>query len=630
MAANPSMIYLQALIGTVQATYTGDLLLARDINGENFTGQTQRLQQNKTWTAELYATKPTMLLKLVYDYSRVAKGAERVLCDSILRVCPEISKYYQSLLVPSLFNELSKETDMYTMAHIKLNEAKGIANGPEIVRSVGGDIYLISKEIQKAKKAGKDLTNFTQKREYSKAYGSQKPFSNRRYYSTKPLKKVVLESSEVPSSRLGRIFHYGLLAATVGAGAAVEGLKRITSGSEAKGLLLLSPRNVERIAKRLSRMRGAALKVGQMMSFQDALFLPEQVQQILLQVQNNAHYMPPGQLERVMVASLGPEWRRFFASFEDVPMAAALIGQVHEAVTREGHTQVVVKVQYPGVADSIDLDLNNILLLLTALQMLPKGLFLEKSIASARVELKWECDYLREAQNIVRFGELLRDDPVFRVPRVFHNLSGEHVITMERMRGVEIAKGQWDQETRDWIANHIMRLCLTEIIKFRFMQTDPNWANFLYNEKNKTIELLDFGASIEYSESFVQRYANLLRAAAKGDRQGVEKYSKDLGYLTGMESPTMVSAHVDLILALGEPFSPEYNKGAPYDFSKQTVTDRVRGRIGTMLNERLLPPPQETYSLHRKFSGVFLLCARLGAKVECEKLFGDIFGFEEK
>ena len=187
-------------------------------------------------------------------------------------------------------------------------------------------------------------------------------------------------------------------------------------------------------------MRGAALKLGQMLSFQDASILPKEIQQILLRVQNSAHYMPPGQLERVMSKELGLNWReRLFTSFDDVPIAAASIGQVHTAVA-EDLTPVVVKVQYPGVVDSIDSDLNNILMLLTASSFTTRFI-LDKTIANARVELKWECDYIREARNLVRMREFLKDDDAFEVPRVFHQLCGEHVLTMERMRGIEIVKG---------------------------------------------------------------------------------------------------------------------------------------------------------------------------------------------
>ncbi|RLV92649.1 Atypical kinase COQ8 mitochondrial [Spathaspora sp. JA1] len=441
-----------------------------------------------------------------------------------------------------------------------------------------------------------------------------------------------MSQSEVPSSRLSRIFHYGTLAAGMGYGAAKEGLKGYMSGNSKdlsmKGLML-SAGNIERLAKKFSKMRGAALKIGQMLSFQDSAVLPKEIQQILLRVQNSAHYMPLGQLDRVMRGDLGANWReRLFTSFDDVPIAAASIGQVHSAIT-DDLTPVVVKVQYPGVVDSIDSDLNNLLMLLTASSLLPAGLFLDKTIANARTELKWECDYIRESHYLVRFREILQDDPVFTVPRVFHSLCGEHVLTMEKMTGVEIIKGDWDQETKDWIATNIMRLCLLEIKKFKFMQTDPNWANFLYNEKTNKIELLDFGAARDFSDDFISNYVAVLRAAVKKDRKRVEEISRDLGYLTGLESPQMTQAHVDSVMVLGEAFSPVDNKGTPFNFKDQTITDRVKGNIGLMLNERLAPPPEETYSLHRKLSGVFLLCARLNATVPCEDLFREIVGYED-
>lgn len=472
----------------------------------------------------------------------------------------------------------------------------------------------------------------SQKRQYSSfARGGVRSYST----DSKPSDKVIgeeekrdftMDSSPVPSSRIGRLFHYGSLATGMGIGALGEGLRRLGDKNANAKSLFLNPANLERMVKKLSQMRGAALKIGQLLSFQDDKVLSPEVRTVLKRVQNTANYMPRGQLERVMSKELGRNWRtEVFSSFEDYPIAAASIGQVHRGVLLKDYKEVAIKIQYPGVASSIDSDLNNLLILLTASRFLPEGLFLDKTIEHARIELKWECDYLREAQAMETFRELLKDDPVFVVPEVYHDLSTEHILTMEHMKGVEITKGEWDQETRNWIATNIMRLCLTEVAKFQYMQTDPNWANFLYNEKTKKIELLDFGASTSYGDEFTHNYLEVLRAATRGDRKACEEYSLKLGYLTGLESKSMLEAHIDSILVLGEPFSLA-NEGKPFDFSNQTITDRVRENIGLMLRERLTPPPPETYSLHRKLSGAFLLCARLKAEVPCQKMFEEIVG----
>jgi len=430
-----------------------------------------------------------------------------------------------------------------------------------------------------------------------------------------------MRESRVPSSRLGRLWQYAGLGTSMALGAMSESLRRATGGGVG-GSLILSPANMERLVAKLSRMRGAALKLGQMISFQDLKLLPAPIHEVLQRVQDSADYMPVSQRDRVLASNLGSDWRELFGQFDEVPIAAASIGQVHRATLKKTGENVAVKVQYPGVAHSIDSDLNNLSILLTASRLLPKGLYLEKTIANARVELAWECDYLREAKMAERFRILLANESkVFTVPRTIPEASGKQVLTAELMHGIAVTKPSLNltQDERNWIGTQILRLCLREITEFKFMQTDPNWTNFLYNRDTKRLELLDFGASRSYPDEFVDPYVGVLRAASRGDRTTIRDLSIKLGYLTGNENKAMRHAHVDSVLTLAEPFS----KSAPevYDFSDQTITDRVRALIPLMMRERLVPPPEETYSLHRKLSGAFLLCARLGSNVRCREMF---------
>ena len=369
-----------------------------------------------------------------------------------------------------------------------------------------------------------------------------------------------LRATRVPSSRLGRLLHYGSLGAGLAWGSAGEYMRRATSGAPPSGPrspAFLSPRNVDRLVDKLTTMRGAALKLGQFLSIQDSNALPPQVEEVLLRVQDTAHYMPAWQLEQVMREELGDDWRTRFASFDERPLAAASIGQVHTAVLADpfpsqphlAGQRVAVKVQFPGVSESIASDLSNIKWLLAASALLPKGLFLENSVRVLQQELQEECDYLREAEMGRRFRAHVRamgpsgDGALsFEVPEVVDELSTRRILTTEFMRGRPLTHAATqDQATRDAIAHAIMELSLRELFDWHLMQTDPNWTNFLYHDGRRAIQLIDFGATRSYSPEFIAKWLGLLRAAVSGDRALCERWSVDIGYLTGQESEVRVS-----------------------------------------------------------------------------------------
>ncbi|KAI0717669.1 ABC1 family-domain-containing protein [Cerioporus squamosus] len=444
-----------------------------------------------------------------------------------------------------------------------------------------------------------------------------------------------LQSSKVPSSRIGRLFHYGGLAASLGYGAASELLRRSTHSSDenSTGSLMLTEGNIKRLVSKLTQMRGAALKLGQFMSIQDSQVLPPEIEDIFRRVQDSAHYMPDWQMEQVMRDSLGPSWMDNFESFDRLPFAAASIGQVHSAVLTAAVSptgapaRVAVKVQFPNIVSSINSDLGYVKMLLTASKLLPRGLFLDRTISVMKDELAEECDYAREASFLRRFGQAdhLGGDDRFKVPWVWEG-STDRVLVMEHLDGVSVGGSvinALSQRDRDDIATRIIDLCLRELFVFRAMQTDPNWTNFLWNTRTRRVELVDFGATREYSKEFIDNWLHLLSAAVAEDRDACVEWSLKLGYLTGQENDVMLDAHVKSMVLLGTPFNASTSQ--PFTFGPRSkwadITAEIRAQIPVMLQHRLTPPPRETYSLNRKLSGAFLLASRLNASVDCRTLW---------
>ena len=245
-------------------------------------------------------------------------------------------------------------------------------------------------------------------------------------------------ASPVPSTRLARLTGLGALVTGVAGGVLAEGARQLVQGKRPRiSELLLTPANAQRVADKLSQLRGAAMKVGQLLSMDAGDLLPAEISAILARLRADATPMPMSQVVSVLDANWGEGWNRQFQQFSFTPVAAASIGQVHFGLTRDGR-RVAVKIQYPGVRQSIDSDVDNVATLLRMSGLLPASLDIGPLLNDAKHQLHQEADYLRESEALRRYANLLDGAVDFALPVAYGDLTTDSVLTMSRMGGVPV------------------------------------------------------------------------------------------------------------------------------------------------------------------------------------------------
>ena len=425
----------------------------------------------------------------------------------------------------------------------------------------------------------------------------------------------------VPQSRLGRLARIGFAAGELAVGGAIEGLRRLGQPNDPKaGSPLFTATTARRLAERLSNLRGAAMKLGQLISLQGEDVLPPEFAQALAVLRSSAAPMPPEQLHRVLGREYGKGWERRFAEFNDEPIAAASIGQVHRARTRDGR-DLALKIQYPGVAKSITSDVDNVAALLRMANVLPLGIDVRGIANEAKRQLQQESDYVAEGRFLEKYARLVADDPDLRVPQVHWDFTTPRVMAMDFVDGVpleDMAREAVPQKQRDKLGAALEHLMFRELFEFRVMQTDPNFANYLFQPDTEQLVLLDFGATMLLSPALVEKFRRITRAVIARDRATIARVAVEIGYLAPDAPAGQVEAVVDVILLVCEPLQ---HRGR-YDFGASDLPSRARD-LGFDLAFKqglLKAPPPETMFLHRKLAGMYLLVARLGARIDVRTL----------
>jgi predicted unusual protein kinase regulating ubiquinone biosynthesis (AarF/ABC1/UbiB family) len=419
----------------------------------------------------------------------------------------------------------------------------------------------------------------------------------------------------VPSGRLSRLGVFGRLATGVAGGMIAEGARRLADGQRPRvSDLLLTPANASRVADQLSHLRGAAMKLGQMISMDAGDVLPAELTAILARLRDRGYRMPPDQLQRVLAAEWGADWRRRFARFGASPIAAASIGQVHRATTHDGR-ELAIKVQYPGVADSIDADVDNVATLLRLSSLLPASLDIAPLLTEAKQQLKEEADYHREGAQMERFRALLASDNRFVVPALEPEFTTSRVLAMSFVSGVSIEKLEEESRPqRDAVMTSLIDLVLAELFDLGLMQTDPNFANYRWQPDTGRIVLLDFGAARAVAPEVQQAYRSLLSAGLAGDRDAVREAAISAGFM-GAAATARHRGAIDRIIDV---ILTELGRSGPFDFGDRAFVAAIRDEAMAIAADRATwhIPPAALLFVQRKISGTALLAAKLQARVD--------------
>ncbi|MDH3404464.1 MAG: AarF/ABC1/UbiB kinase family protein [Acidobacteriota bacterium] len=416
------------------------------------------------------------------------------------------------------------------------------------------------------------------------------------------------------SSAVGRFLRLGGLMGRVGASVAAERAVDFAfspPGQEARRTENLV-RNARRVVATLGEMKGAVMKVGQMLSLHESV-LPPEVAEVLQLLQKEAPRVPDEVMRYEVEGSLGAGVGELFAEFEREAFAAASIGQVHRARLHDGRW-VAVKVQYPLIHEIVAADLKNLKRLLQALFGLVFDVDFEPIWGELRDRLLEELDYRHEAENMRQMARLHDGLPEISIPEVVAELSTERVLTMTLVEGIppnEACSDRHPRELKDRWGQVLLEFQLRGLFEHRLLHADPNLANFAFREDGGVV-VYDFGCLKRIPPALAEGYAALVRAVLDERREDVPGILRDLGvYKKG---------HVALPRAVIDPyldlFAEMFRASPPYAFGEDEDLYAKILELGSAnwSQSTDMRFPEDIIFIDRSLAGHFGNLTRLGAK----------------
>lgn len=436
-----------------------------------------------------------------------------------------------------------------------------------------------------------------------------------------PAADTTLRAAAVPQGRSSRMLHLGRAVGELAVGAAAEGLSRLARGQRpVLADVVFTPGNARRLAERLSTLRGAVMKLGQLLSMDVEGVLPPAFAAMLAGLRDQAHAMPATQLDAVLSRAYGSDWHQRFRRFSFQPIASASIGQVHRAETHDGRV-LALKIQHPGVRQSIASDMANLALLARTPGLLPAGLDLTEMLDRVQQQLLRETDYRAEAAATTAYRLALGDHPVLVVPAVHADHSTDQILATDFApgRAVDSLAATGTPAQRDAVAGALAHLAAQELFGMQLVQTDPNFGNYLFDDTTGRIALLDFGAAEAMAPHRVQQLRALGQALCADDAAQARAAALALGFIGETDPPAQAVGVLRMLMAAGEPL----RHAGVYDFGGSDLFARMfaQGQAQWFDQGFSRTPPPDLLLLQRKFVGTFLLCTRLRARVDLAAVF---------
>jgi predicted unusual protein kinase regulating ubiquinone biosynthesis (AarF/ABC1/UbiB family) len=421
-----------------------------------------------------------------------------------------------------------------------------------------------------------------------------------------------MAEDEMITSAARRFIKLGGLAGRVGAsviGGQVLDVARLGPAKQIRRTENLV-RNASRIAETLGEMKGAAMKVGQMLSLHEGM-LPPEVAEVLRALQSEAPRVPAEVMEYEIRGSI-ESYDELFAELDFEAFAAASIGQVHRGRLRDGR-QVAVKIQYPLIDEIVKADLKNLKTLLRALLGLITDIDFEPIWSELRDRLLEELDYRHEAAHMRRMAELHGEVPEIIIPEVVDEATTRNILTMEYVGGIgpsEACSDAFDKGMRDRWGGVLAEFLMRGLMEHRLLHADPNLANFAFREDG-TVVVYDFGCVKEVPEVLARGYAELLVAASEG--RGAEVPGILLGMGVHMIDGERLPS--DVVDPYVEMFGEILRAEPPYTFGEDGELYRRLFDLGfaNMEYGRDIVFPEDAIFVNRSLGGHFGNLSRLGA-----------------